>query len=107
MSLGPIRSAPAGQGQDLLAEDLHRLVVEGHPLGAHDAVVTVTGIGIQGHIGHHGHVGVFPLEDDVILMRHWMATPNRHTGGVPRQQLQDPGQLVKMVQYLDAMRGQP
>ena len=45
--------------------------------------------------------------NDITLMRHWMATVNRHTGGVPRQQLQDPGQLVKMVQYLEAMRGRP
>ncbi|KKZ13900.1 MAG: hypothetical protein TQ37_02935 [Candidatus Synechococcus spongiarum 15L] len=44
---------------------------------------------------------------DITLMRHWMATANRHTGGVPREQLQDPGQLVKLVQYLDAMRGRP
>ena len=45
--------------------------------------------------------------NDVTLMRHWMATANHHTGGVPRQQLQDPGQLVKMVQYLETMRGRP
>jgi len=45
--------------------------------------------------------------DDTALMRHWMGTPNRHTGGVPRQQLQDPQQLVELLQYLDAMRGQP
>lgn len=45
--------------------------------------------------------------DDVTLMRHWMATANRHTGGCPREQLQDPEQLVELVQYLDAMRGRP
>ena len=45
--------------------------------------------------------------NDITLMRHWMATANRHTGGVPRRQLQDPGQLVKMVQCLDAMGGRP
>jgi hypothetical protein len=45
--------------------------------------------------------------DDTDLMRHWMDTANRHTGGIPRQQLQDPEQLVELVQYLDAMRGRP
>lgn len=45
--------------------------------------------------------------DDLTLMQHWMATPNRHTGGCPREQLQDPEQLVELVHYLDAMRGRP
>jgi hypothetical protein len=45
--------------------------------------------------------------DDPALMRHWLETANRHTGGIPRQQLQDPEQLVELVQYLDAMRGRP
>ena len=45
--------------------------------------------------------------DDPTLMRHWLDTANRHVGGIPRQQLQDPVQLVELVQYLDAMRGRP
>jgi len=45
--------------------------------------------------------------DDTGLMRHWINTANRHTGGLPREQLQDPEQLVELVQYLDAMRGRP
>ena len=45
--------------------------------------------------------------DDTTLMRHWLDTGNRHTRGIPRQQLQNPVQLVEMVQYLDAMRGRP
>jgi hypothetical protein len=45
--------------------------------------------------------------DDTSLMRHWINTANRHTAGVPREQLQDPEQLVELVQYLDAMRGRP
>lgn len=45
--------------------------------------------------------------DDIELMRHWINTANRHTAGLPRQQLQDPEQLVELVQYLDAMRGRP
>jgi hypothetical protein len=45
--------------------------------------------------------------DDTALMRHWLDTANRHSGGIPRQQLQNPEQLVELVQYLDAMRGRP
>ena len=45
--------------------------------------------------------------DDTELMRHWINTANRHTGGMPREQLQDPEQLVELVHYLDAMRGRP
>ena len=45
--------------------------------------------------------------DDIELMRHWINTANCHTGGIPRQQLQDPEQLVELVHYLDAMRGRP
>ena len=45
--------------------------------------------------------------DDTELMRHWINTANRHTGGIPREQLQDPEQLVELLQYLDAMRGRP
>lgn len=45
--------------------------------------------------------------EDITLMRHWIATANRHTGGCPREQLQNPEQLVELVQYLDAMRGRP
>jgi len=45
--------------------------------------------------------------DDTALMRHWLETANRHTSGIPLQQLQHPEQLVELVQYLDAMRGRP
>jgi hypothetical protein len=38
-------------------------------------------------------------------MRHWMATANRHTGGVPRQQVKDIEGLTLVVGYLDAARG--
>ena len=31
-------------------------------MGAHDAIVTVAGVGIQGHVGHDHHVRVFRLE---------------------------------------------
>ena len=43
---------------------------------------------------------------DTALMQHWINTANRHTGGVPREQLQDPEQLMELVQYLDTMRPQ-
>lgn len=45
--------------------------------------------------------------DDTAQRRHWMGTPNRHTGGTPAEQLRDPEQLVGVLQYLDAMRGSP
>ena len=45
--------------------------------------------------------------DDTHLMRHWINTGNHHTGGIPRQQLQNPQQLVELVQYLDDMRERP
>lgn len=38
-------------------------------------------------------------------MRHWMATANRHTGGVPREQIKAVQGLVAVVEYLDAIRG--
>jgi hypothetical protein len=38
-------------------------------------------------------------------MRHWMATENRHTGGVPREQVKEVAGLIAVVGYLDAARG--
>src|SRR5690606_23224592 len=38
-------------------------------------------------------------------MRHWMAVPNLHTGGIPREQARQVAGLVGLVTYLDAIRG--
>ncbi len=38
-------------------------------------------------------------------MRHWMHTENRHTGGVPAEQVQTVQGLNLVLEYLDAMRG--
>ena len=38
-------------------------------------------------------------------MRHWMQTPNRHTGGLPADQIKTIPGLMRLVEYLDAMRG--
>ncbi len=38
-------------------------------------------------------------------MRHWMQTENRDTGGVPAQQVRSVQGLVRILEYLDAMRG--
>lgn len=38
-------------------------------------------------------------------MRHWMHTANRHTGGVPAEQVQSVQGLVRVMEYLDAIRG--
>ena len=37
-------------------------------------------------------------------MRHWMHTENRHTGGVPAEQVMTVQGLTRVVEYLDAMR---
>lgn len=38
-------------------------------------------------------------------MRHWMHTPNHHTGGVPAEQVRTVQGLARVTEYLDAMRG--
>ena len=42
---------------------------------------------------------------DAAAMRHWMRTENRHTGGVPAEQMKTVAGLVAVLEYLDAMRG--
>jgi hypothetical protein len=42
--------------------------------------------------------------NDRLQSRHWFHTANRHTGGVPAEQVQRTEGLVEIVQYLDAMR---
>ncbi|MDQ7015398.1 MAG: MbcA/ParS/Xre antitoxin family protein [Gammaproteobacteria bacterium] len=38
-------------------------------------------------------------------MRHWFATFNHHTGGIPKQQVKQVPGLIRVLNYLDAMRG--
>ncbi|HKJ76772.1 MAG TPA: antitoxin Xre/MbcA/ParS toxin-binding domain-containing protein [Gammaproteobacteria bacterium] len=38
-------------------------------------------------------------------MRHWMHTANRHTGGIPAEQIKTVQGLTRVVEYLDAVRG--
>jgi hypothetical protein len=38
-------------------------------------------------------------------LRHWMHTENRHTGGIPAEQVKTVPGLIRVVEYLDAMRG--
>ncbi len=45
------------------------------------------------------------VDDNAEQMREWLATPNRHTGGVPAQQLLGVAGLVTVCEYLDAIRG--
>ncbi len=42
--------------------------------------------------------------NDRMQLRHWFHTANRHTCGVPAEQVQRTEGLVEIVQYLDAMR---
>ncbi len=52
------------------------------------------------------HRGLYVLTGgDGAVMRHWMQTPNRGTGGVPAQQVRSVQGMVRVVEYLDAMRG--
>lgn len=44
------------------------------------------------------------VDDNPGQIRHWMASPNRHTGGIPREQLQTVPGLVAVTEYLDAVR---
>lgn len=44
------------------------------------------------------------VDDNGAQIREWMTTPNRHTGGVPREQLQTVAGLVAVCAYLDAIR---
>jgi hypothetical protein len=41
--------------------------------------------------------------NDRRQLRHWFRTANRHTGGLPAEQVQRTEGLVEIVQYLDAM----
>lgn len=38
-------------------------------------------------------------------LRHWMHTENAHTGGVPAEQVKSVQGLIRVVEYLDAIRG--
>ena len=38
-------------------------------------------------------------------LRHWMQTANHHTGGIPIEQIKTIPGLLRLVEYLDAMRG--
>jgi hypothetical protein len=42
---------------------------------------------------------------DPAQMRHWMRTPNLHTGGVPVEQVKTVAGLAGVLEYLDAIRG--
>ena len=38
-------------------------------------------------------------------LKHWMHTENRHTRGVPAEQVKSVAGLIHVVEYLDAIRG--
>lgn len=42
---------------------------------------------------------------DRAQMQHWMHTPNNHIGGVPAEQVKSVQGLVRVMEYLDAIRG--
>jgi hypothetical protein len=45
------------------------------------------------------------MDGDSDLMQHWMHSRNRHTGGVPAEQIRSVTGLVRVCDYLDAIRG--
>ncbi|MEJ2604040.1 MAG: MbcA/ParS/Xre antitoxin family protein [Gammaproteobacteria bacterium] len=45
------------------------------------------------------------VDDNAHQIRQWLETGNRHTGGVPREQILDVQGLVSVTAYLDAIRG--
>ncbi len=45
------------------------------------------------------------LGADETAIRHWMATPNLHLNGAPNELIQQVQGLVRVIAYLDAMRG--
>jgi hypothetical protein len=45
------------------------------------------------------------VDDNADQMRQWLETGNRHTGGVPREQIREIQGLVSVTAYLDAIRG--
>ncbi len=55
---------------------------------------------IRVYRGLHVLVGGDPRQ-----LKHWMHTDNRHTGGIPAEQVTAVAGLVRVVEYLDAMRG--
>lgn len=42
---------------------------------------------------------------DTANIQHWMHTENLHTGGIPAEQVQTVSGLMRILEYLDAMRG--
>ncbi|CAN5184763.1 MbcA/ParS/Xre antitoxin family protein [soil metagenome] len=45
------------------------------------------------------------VDDNTRQIREWLDSPNRHTGGTPREQLKSIAGLVSVTEYLDAVRG--
>lgn len=42
---------------------------------------------------------------DTQAMQHWLATPNRHLNGTPKELILSAQGLIQVLSYLDAMRG--
>lgn len=45
------------------------------------------------------------VNDDAAQIREWLTSRNRHTGGIPAEQLTHVSGLVTVTHYLDAIRG--
>jgi hypothetical protein len=45
------------------------------------------------------------VDDNDKQVREWLASPNLHTAGIPREQIRTVDGLVRICEYLDAIRG--
>ncbi len=45
------------------------------------------------------------VDDNQLQIEEWLATPNMHTRGIPREQLSGVQGLVCVTEYLDSIRG--
>ncbi len=96
----------AGQGLGMTREQLGR-VVGRNRTSLHRGLAADSKAGELALMLIRCYRGLYALTGgDAKAMRHWMTTPNHHTGGQPLEQVQTVAGLARIVDYLDAMRGQ-
>ena len=64
---------------------------------------------VPGFVDAHTHLaqtfGKILIGGEPAQMRHWWHTPNRHLDGAPIELVRSVQGLLRVVEYLDAMRG--
>jgi hypothetical protein len=96
----------AGKAMGLTQEDLSRIV------GRDRTAIYRSGVDPHSKAGELALMLIRLYRSLYVLvggkqrdLRHWMHTANRHTGGVPAEQIKTVSGLSLVVGYLDAMRG--